>query len=132
MCRDNCLYHCHGQVSQKQIVMVEQVQCEGWPDHVLMHGECVVQSLPGVEGLAIATSCEFMMELQRSAIDNDIEPGPSCTGGWKPWLQAVKAAGQGHLPPGTPPGTPLSSLHTPNHRPFSPKDVFPCSKQGAH
>ncbi|BDA46316.1 probable Bromodomain adjacent to zinc finger domain protein 1A at N-terminal half [Coccomyxa sp. Obi] len=61
-------------------------------------------SLPGVEGLAIATSCEFMMELQRSAIDNDIEPGPSCMGGWKPWLQAVKAAGQGHLPPGTPPG----------------------------
>lgn len=59
------------------------------------------QSLPGVEGLAIATSVEFMLELQRTAIENDIEPGPSCTGGWKPWLQAVRAASQGHLPPGT-------------------------------
>ena len=65
---------------------------------------CMEQSLPGVEGLAIATSVQFMLDLQRNAFDNEIEPGPSCTGGWKPWLQAVKAAGQGHLPPGTPAG----------------------------
>lgn len=84
-----------------------------------------MQSLPGVEGLAIATSCEFMMELQRSAIDNDIEPGPSCIGGWKPWLQAVKAASQGHLPPGTPPGMPLSPPNLPSHQLFSPR-CLPC------
>ena len=91
----------------------------------------MVQSLPGVEGLAIATSCEFMMELQRSAIDNEIEPGPSCTGGWKPWLQAVKAAGQGHLPPGTPPGTPLSPPKSPSYIFSSPTDVFPVSSRCA-
>lgn len=90
-----------------------------------------MQSLPGVEGLAIATSCEFMMELQRSAIDNDIEPGPSCIGGWKPWLQAVKAASQGHLPPGTPPGMPLSPPNLPSHQLFSPR-CLPCLDGDAH
>ena len=60
------------------------------------------QSLPGVEGLAITTAAEFMAEIQRSAAGNDVEPSASCTGGWKAWAAAVRAIGQGHIPPGTP------------------------------
>lgn len=65
---------------------------------------CAAQSLPGVEGLAITTAAEFMLEIQRSAADNGLEPPGSCAGGWKAWAAAVRAAGQGHLPAGSAPG----------------------------
>ena len=60
-----------------------------------------LQCLAGVEGLAILTSADFLLDIQRLALDNDIEPSPSCVGGWKVWSQAVRSLGQGHMPPGS-------------------------------
>ncbi|CAL5227755.1 g10774 [Coccomyxa viridis] len=57
--------------------------------------------LAGVEGLAILTSADFLLDIQRLALDNDIEPSPSCFGGWKVWAQAVRSLGQGTLPLGS-------------------------------
>ena len=63
---------------------------------------CVAsQCLAGVEGLAILTSADFLLDIQRLALDNDIEPSPSCIGGWKVWAQAVRSLGLGHMPPGS-------------------------------
>jgi len=60
-----------------------------------------VQCLAGVEGLAILTSADFLLDIQRLALDNDIEPSSNCIGGWKMWTQAVRSLGQGHMPPGS-------------------------------
>ncbi len=68
-----------------------------WADAVL----CPLQCLAGVEGLAILTSADFLLDIQRLALDNDIEPSPSCVGGWKVWAQAVRSLGQGIMPPGS-------------------------------
>ena len=59
------------------------------------------QCLAGVEGLAILTSADFLLDIHRLAVDNDIEPSTSCVGGWKVWAPAVRFLGQGHLPPGS-------------------------------
>ena len=61
-----------------------------------------LQCLAGVEGLAILTSADFLLDIHRLAVDNDIEPSPSCVGGWKVWAPAVRFLGQGHQPPGSP------------------------------
>lgn len=58
-----------------------------------------VQCLAGVEGLAILTSADFLLDIQSLAVDNDIEPSTACVGGWKVWVSAVRSLGQGHLPP---------------------------------
>ncbi|CAK0750991.1 hypothetical protein CVIRNUC_002033 [Coccomyxa viridis] len=63
--------------------------------------------LAGVEGLAILTSADFLLDIHRLAVDNDIEPSTSCVGGWKVWAPAVRFLGQGHLPPGSTDAGPL-------------------------
>lgn len=70
----------------------------GW---ALTGGWVAVQCLAGVEGLAILTSADYLLDIQRVAVDNDIEPSPGCVGGWKVWVTAVRTLGQGHLPPGS-------------------------------
>ena len=78
---------------------------------------CPLQCLAGVEGLAILTSADFLLDIQRLALDNDIEPSPSCFGGWKVWAQAVRSLGQGTLPLGSS-GVSLNSTG-PDHNCFT-------------
>jgi hypothetical protein len=61
---------------------------------------CLEQTLPGVEGLAVSTAADFALEIQRTAVENDVEPGPSCAGGWKAWVSAVRGASMGQMPSG--------------------------------
>lgn len=48
----------------------------------------------------MATAADFALEIQRTAVENDVEPGPSCSGGWKAWVSAVRSASQGQMPSG--------------------------------
>lgn len=53
------------------------------------------QALGGLEGLAVATAADFILDLQKTAAQVGLDAPPE---GWRAWAVAVRAAGQGDAP----------------------------------